>query len=152
AYGKWFEVSYRPLERPGLDLYKQYIEETDPERRAKLVNGNATGKNTGSNGNKIVRMKTAVTLKERRDDGKGKTQVCEFSLYPYADLPKQALEAGFMGWHETLSTHREYEVKRLTDPLKGAPGTRSLYDLFFPAAFYPNTHDARQVAADKFGK
>lgn len=149
SYGKWFDVSYRPLERPGLDVYKEYVEETDPQRRAEILKASSSGKNTGSNGNRIVRMKTAITLTERSGDGK--TQVCEFSLYPYADLPEQAREAGFMGWHETLNTHREYEVKRLTDPLKGAPGTRSLYDLFFPAAFYPNTHDAREVAKTKYG-
>lgn len=147
AYGEHYDVSLNPLKKSGLVHYGAYLSETDPAKKAALAERLKGGTNAGSNADGIVRVKTAIALTHRIS---GKQQTCEFSVYPYTDLPREAIESGFMGWTETLDTHREYEVRRMIEPLKGAPGTRSLYDLFFPASFYPTTHEARGVAAKKY--
>lgn len=144
--GGEYDIEIAELEKPGLDLYERFLE-ADEAEKARIRTEMRTGKNTGSNGHSIVKVKTTYKAVNRETGDKHQLEVL---FHPYAHLDPEALEAGFMGSEETRETHSKYEVRRMMKPLNGGGGLRSLYDLYWPAAIYEDTIDARKLVSQQY--
>lgn len=125
-------------DRNNFNRFNEYIAQGNVLERS--------GKRTGSTGNLILRRKLKLMVTDRD----GNTQVCEFSFYPYDEMPDDTWkEDGFMGWKEKVDDDQDYVIRRVLGELGDAYGTRSLYELFFPPNYYPHVVQVRKHASEQ---
>jgi len=93
------------------------------------------GVRTGSQGSLIIRRKMYVTMSKQEGD-KTEEYTHELVFYPFErmeDIP----EGGMLTWRDAIADGPSYVGKRLMESLQNAYGLKSLYELFFPPAVYP---------------
>jgi hypothetical protein len=92
------------------------------------------GTRRGSEGNRIVRIKTIVNF--------GKETI-ELVFYPYVSLK----EGGYWGWQEKIIDDTKYLIRRIHAGENGIP---SLYDLLYPPEFYPHHYRYKKLTSSYF--
>jgi hypothetical protein len=81
------------------------------------------GKRKGSEGNRLVRMKTIISFAGEE---------IELALYPHFSLEEDRF--GYWGWKEKINDDTNYLVRRV---LAGENGIPSFFDLLFSPILYP---------------
>lgn len=93
------------------------------------------GVRTGSQGSLIIRRKMYVTM-YKREGGRTEEYTHELVFYPFERM-EDVPEGGMLTWRDTIADGPSYVGKRLMESLQNAYGLKSLYELFFPPAVYP---------------